>query len=203
MTYWSSLRPADHYLAAGQARINAISRAGGTAPGFNDVILLSHTGKGRTTNLTLALSAPINDWGLGWRVGYTYGESTDVNSGVDAIANSSWEGRPSFNVNEDVATTSNFEIKERGIGSVSYGKEFFAGAATTISLFAELRQGRAFSYGYIDDANGDRVAGNDLFYREPLETPCAVRAQGARSDCRMPEATEHRATRQSDRAGGF
>ena len=43
---------------------------------------------------------------------------------------------------------------------------------------------------------------------EPLETLCAVRVQGARSAgtavyVLVHEDSEHRATRQSDRAGGF
>lgn len=66
--------------------------------------------------------------------------------------------------NEDVASTANYEIQERIIGSLTWRKQLFAGRDTTVGLFYEGRSGRPYSFTFDNDANGDFIRDNDLLF---------------------------------------
>ena len=130
---------------------------------FNDVLLLSNTGKGSSTLFTLELSKQWTD-SLDTRVAYTVGRSDEVNPGTSSRAISNWNNRATFNPNEDVEGTANYEIQERIIGTLTWNKQFFDGLYTRVGLFYEGRSGRPYSFTFDNDANGDGISDNDLLF---------------------------------------
>ena len=68
-----------------------------------------------------------------------------------------------YDPNEEVAARSNYEIRDRLSGVLTWQKAFFGDYKTTASLFYEGRSGKPYSWGYRNDANGDGYT-NDLFY---------------------------------------
>lgn len=130
--------------------------------GFDNVLLLSNTGSGAATNLTLALEKPFSDdWGA--KVAYTYGRSTDVNPGTSSVAFSNFTNRAVFNPNEAEEGTSIYETRDRFQGVLTKRFRFIENYPTTVGLYYDGREGRPFSFTYVGDANGDGINGNDLF----------------------------------------
>lgn len=149
---------------------NATGPVGGTTNqarsrrnlGFDNVLLLSNTGSGAATNLTLALEKPFSDdWGA--KVAYTYGRSTDVNPGTSSVAFSNFTNRAVFNPNEAEEGTSIYETRDRFQGLLTKRFRFIENYPTTVGLFYDGREGRPFSFTFVGDANGDSINGNDLF----------------------------------------
>jgi hypothetical protein len=129
-----------------------------------NVILLRNTKQGSADNLTLSITKPMRDSNWSARLAYTYGESAEVSPATSSVALSNWQNHAIFNANEDVLARANYEIKHRFTGLFSYRLNLIDGYPTTASLFYEGRSGRPFSYTFIGDANGDGIAGNDLFF---------------------------------------
>jgi hypothetical protein len=126
------------------------------------VILMKNTDKGRSGQLTVSLSKPLEDtWG--WSVGYTYTDATEVNPLTSSRAISNWSNIGVFDPNSDEAATSNYEIKDRIIASLQFRKAFFGDYNTTVSAFYEGRSGTPHSWRYLNDMNGDGYT-NDLLY---------------------------------------
>ena len=154
----------------GDALIDAVREAGNLPPEFenitgwanDNVILVSPTGKGGTEQLTLSLTKPMTDtWS--WVAAYTYTNATEVNPLTSSQAHSNWDGRAILNPNDDIDETSNYEIKDRFIGILTWQRAFWADYKTSVSMFYEGRSGRPYSWTYLNDANGDFET-NDLFY---------------------------------------
>ncbi|MCC8363869.1 TonB-dependent receptor [Lysobacter sp. A6] len=139
----------------GGARANRDSR-------FGDVILLRPTDKGRTQQMTFGLEKPVDDvWG--WSLSYTWTDATEVSPLLSSTATSNFNNRSIFQPNEDVASTSNFEIKDRVLGTITWHHNFFSDYRTEVSGVYEGRSGRPYSWVYSNDTNGDSRV-NDLFY---------------------------------------
>lgn len=165
--YWANPYAGTGVRAGSNTGIAAIAD---TLPGYenitgwhNDgVILLKNTDKGRSTQFTASLSKPLTDnWG--WSLGYTYTDATEVSPLTSSRAISNWNGVIGVNPNDVVASTSNYEIKNRITGSLQFKKAFFGDNDTTFSLFYEGRSGLPYSWRFLNDANGDGYS-NDLLY---------------------------------------
>ena len=171
LNYWRTLNPGNFVNPlnpnANAIRSNRPLAAIGTNPltagNFNNVLLLRKTNKGSTRDVSFNLSQRL-DSGWSWKLGYTVGQSEDVNSGTSSVANSNWVNRAVFNVNEEIASTSNYEIRGRGILAVNYQQAIFGDLKTSVGMFFEARAGRPYSFTFNNDANGDGVFGNDLLY---------------------------------------
>ncbi len=132
---------------------------------YNDVYLIKNTDKGATRQFTASLSKPwseSSDWS--WSLGYTYTDATEVGSLTSSTASSGWGYQYGFSVNEEVESTSRYEIKDRVSGSLNWKHKFFGDYETRLGLVYEGRSGRPFSYVFNGDANGDNRTNNDLFY---------------------------------------
>lgn len=130
---------------------------------IGDVMLLRNTDKGRSTQLTFALSKPMTQhWG--WSLGYTYTNAKEVSPLTSSQNTSNWNNTLIFNANENVAYNSRYAIKDRLTGTVEWKHAFFGDYATRAGLFYEGRTGRPYSYIFYNDANGDGAGTNDLFY---------------------------------------
>ncbi|KGM56854.1 Oar protein [Lysobacter arseniciresistens ZS79] len=171
LSYWC-----DPATASGGDRCNsgdaiAALRASGQLPaefenitdwGGDNVVYLRPTNKGEGQQLTVSLSKPLTEnWS--WMFGYTYTQATEVNPLTSSQAHSNWDGRAILNPNTPTADTSNYEIRDRFTGAVTWRKAFFGDYNTQVSVFYEGRSGRPYSWTFQNDANGDSET-NDLFY---------------------------------------
>ncbi len=130
---------------------------------YTNAVLLSNTDQGTTDSFTLSLEKPWqNDWSA--KISYIHSDATEVSPGTSSVALSNFQNRPIFNPNEEEPETSNYEIRERFVGTFAKRFHFFTNAPTTLSFFYEGREGRPYSYGFLNDANGDGVGGNDLLF---------------------------------------
>ncbi|MCD9030694.1 carboxypeptidase regulatory-like domain-containing protein [Luteimonas sp. Y-2-2-4F] len=165
--YWSN-------IAAGTGRrANGNTGVAGTAdtlPGYENVtgwhndgvILMKNTDKGSGQQFTFSLSKPlIENWA--WSLGYTYTRATEVSPLTSSRAISNWSNKAIFDPNEDVAARSNYEIRDRVIGTLTFEKAFFGDYNTNFTLVYEGRSGRPHSWRFLNDANGDGYT-NDLLY---------------------------------------
>jgi hypothetical protein len=105
------------------------------------------------------------DKGFNAQVSYTYGKSTDLNSGTSSVAYSNWRYVNNVNgLNDLRLTRSNFDLGSRITGLVSYKKEYMNGLlASQISLFYNGQSGQPNSYIYNGDMNNDGTS-NDMIF---------------------------------------
>lgn len=134
---------------------------------FDRVILLTTTDKGYSYNLTAQLERP--DPGDGWygKLAYTYGRAYDTNSSTSSQAASNYgfavtKGNP--NDENDGYGTSDFELRHRILGVLSYTFAFRKGWDTTVGFVYEGAAGHPYSLTYSGDVNGDGEFSNDLLY---------------------------------------
>ena len=140
-----------------------VASGGPAGTGFADVLLLTNTDKGDAKGLTLGLQRPMRDnwsWGVSW----THGKSTEVSPMTSSVALSNYTNRASFNPNEDVASTSNTDIRDRIVAQYTRRLNLIKGSPTTVSLIYQARTGHPYSWVFRGDANGDGVAFNDVLY---------------------------------------
>ncbi|ALL05139.1 hypothetical protein AQ505_06305 [Pedobacter sp. PACM 27299] len=133
---------------------------------FTNVLLLDNTDKGSSYSLSGQLSKSFN-FGLSAMVAYTYGKSEDVNSGASSTAYSNWQFLQIVNdPNNAPVSYSNFDLRHRVIGSLSYGINYGKNKTfgTSISMFYVGKSGSPFTYLYLGDINGDGANQNDLLY---------------------------------------
>ena len=170
--YWRNL-----YGTASGTRANGgifngqtIAQIADTLPGYENVtgwhgdgvIYMKNTKNGGSTQATFSFSKPLTDtWG--WMLGYTYTNADEVNPLTSQRAISNWSNKAIFDPNGDEAATSNYEIKDRFTGSLTFRKAFFGDYDTRVALFYEGRAGAPYSWRYLNDMNGDGYT-NDLLY---------------------------------------
>lgn len=143
---------------SGQTRTRALSN-----PNFGNVLLATKTSQGHGDAITLGLSRPAAS-GLGWSLYYTMTSAKEVSPLTSSTSGSNWSNRNIFNQNEDELQNSNYLIKDRISGSLSWSKAFVANYRTSVGVFYEGRRGKPYSWTYINDLNGDGIGGNDLMY---------------------------------------
>ena len=146
----------------GKAGCRADPKAGNNAA-FAQVLMATKTDKGEGNVLTLSLRSPMRN-GLSWGTSYTYTDATEVSPLGSSTSSSNWGGRASFNPNENVASNSNYMVKDRFTANVSWQKRFFGEYKTSFGMFYEGRSGKPYSWTFNNDLNGDGLAGNDLMY---------------------------------------
>ncbi len=133
------------------------------ATGFNDVFYLTNTNKGEASGLTLGLTRPMRkNWG--WSAYWTHGRATEVSPITSSTAGSNYSNRASRNPNEDVASISNTNIKDRFVVTLTREFNFIKEFKTTLAFVYQARTGHPYSWVFRGDANGDGYAFNDLLY---------------------------------------
>ncbi len=132
--------------------------------GFDNVFLLTNTSLGESANYTIKLEKPKRK-GFYWSFGYTYGSAKSVNDGRGSSASSIWGDNKAKNPNDNTTATSDFEVRNRLVGVVSYQFKLLKNSTTSVSLVYDGRTGRPFSYTYFrTDMNRDSNFSNDLIY---------------------------------------
>jgi len=87
------------------------------------------------------------DWESGWSAtfGYAYSDAKDVSPMTSSVAFSNYNNRAFLDPQEEVLATSNYNIKHRFSGSVSYTKDFWEDYDTRFFAFFQSSSGRPFS----------------------------------------------------------
>lgn len=132
---------------------------------FADVYRLNNTDKGSSHDFTFAVQRPMkNNWSAG--VSWTHGHATEVSPMTSSTAGSLYTTRAVYNPNENIASTSNTEIKDKLVVQYTRQFHFFKPeySATTLSIVYEGKTGHNYSWVFAGDANGDGITNNDLFY---------------------------------------
>ena len=140
--------------------------AGKVSTQFTNVYYLTNSNKGETYSLTGQLSKAF-DFGLSLSGAYTYGKSTDVNSGGSSTAGSNFGfNQIVFDPNNPELSYSNFDLRHRVIGGLNYVARYGKNkaSATTFSLFYAGKSGSPFTYLYFGDLNQDGFNQNDLLF---------------------------------------
>ena len=91
-----------------------------------------------------------HDNGMDWTLGYAYTDAKDVSPMTSSVAFSNYINRAFFDPQEDVLSTSNYNIRHRFTGTWTWELDLFGGGGytTTFSLFGTAREGPPFSYAY-------------------------------------------------------
>ncbi len=89
-------------------------------------------------------------------------DAEDINSGRSSRAISNWRFNETDDPNGETTARSDWVVRHRIVGDLSYQFKYGRGLATTLSFFWEFRSGSPFSYMYRNDVNGDGIRGNDL-----------------------------------------
>jgi len=132
---------------------------------FGSVILLANTHSGYSYNITGQLERPDPGDGWYWKAAYTYGVAKDVNSTTSSQASSNFGFNPTAGyVNNDVLSTSDFELRHRFLAVMTYTFALKKGWETTVGTVYEGASGHPYSVLYNGDANGDGQFSNDLIY---------------------------------------
>jgi hypothetical protein len=159
----------------------------GRSSAFIQDLLLTNTGKGEGTVLSLEFSKT-------WRLasgrfdaylGYANEDVSDVNPGTSSTASSNWDNVAASDPNDPGLATSNYEMRHRFNGSLGWRKAFFGDYETSLALVAEHRSGRPYSYTFStvtqgavwgDPRQGGFARQRQLFYVPDgdviFEAPC-------------------------------
>lgn len=132
-------------------------------PNFFNAIVARKTGLGYSDAITLSIGQPANA-GFGWNLAYTKTNAKEVSPLTSSTSNSNWNGKNSFDPNEEALQNSNYLIKDRVSASLTWAKAFVGTHRTSVGVFYEGRRGKPYSWTFINDMNGDAIAGNDLMY---------------------------------------
>ena len=143
---------------AGQSRTRALSNAR-----FGNVLLAKETSQGGGDAITLSIGKPFTA-GFGWSLAYTRTTAKDVSPLTSSTSASNWSNRNIFNPNEEIEANSNYLVRDRFSASLSWSKAFVSTYRTSVGVFYEGRRGKAYSWTYLNDLNGDGIGGNDLMY---------------------------------------
>jgi hypothetical protein len=143
----------------GSPYYDAASGQGPSDPGVNrnpnyyDVVLLTNSSKGKADYLSLTLDKPFNETLFG-SLTAVFGRATEVNGGTSSQAASSLNKNAVYNPNEDVASPSNADVRERLLASLTWQHHFFGDYLTSISGIYDGHTGQRYSWTFGNDVSG-------------------------------------------------
>ena len=87
------------------------------------------------------------EWDSGWAttLGYAYSDAKDVSPMTSSVAFSNYNNRAFTDPQEEILATSNYNIKNRFSGSLSYTKDFWKEYDTRFFAFFQSSSGRPYS----------------------------------------------------------
>jgi len=128
-------------------------------------------------NESFVLSAGVSkqyDNGIDWTFGYAYTDAKDVQPMTSAVAFSNYMNRAFDNPEEQVLSTSNYEIPHRFTSTLSYEHAFWGDNMTKFSALGQFSSGIPYSF---------TQGGNGIFGFTPFLEGSNVLADGfARND---------------------
>ncbi len=85
------------------------------------------------------------EFGLDMTLGYAWTDSRDVNPMTSSVAFSNYVNRTFYDPQEEVLSTSNYNVEHRFTGVFNYTADWFNGYETRFSLFAQGNSGTPYS----------------------------------------------------------
>ena len=128
---------------------------------FTNVFLLTNTQDGYRYSITASVAKKYKSFRASGA--YTYGVSKDRANGVRVSPQANWEFNQTIKPNDPQLSYSNFDLRHRIIGTLTYIKNWKR-AATSVTLVYIAQSGAPFTYTYIGDINRDGSPNNDLIY---------------------------------------
>jgi hypothetical protein len=101
----------------------------------------------RATVLSLSLAKSIGD-SFDYTLGYSYTDAEDIQPMTSSVAFSNYTNRAFFDPQEDVRSTSNYQIENRFVATGKWRKEFGARTLLTVSLHGQYSSGRPYSIAF-------------------------------------------------------
>jgi hypothetical protein len=86
--------------------------------------------------------------GFSFTVGYAYSDAEDVQPMTSSVAFSNYTNRAFFDPQEDVRSTSNYNIKHRFTFTATWRADWFGKLSSVTTLYGSANSGRPFSYTY-------------------------------------------------------
>ncbi len=170
INYWNDTSPALYIdkngkpVAANDPTNYRNNQRSGSNPAFGGAsTYLTNTGKGEANYLTLSLQKSYSDTWFG-TTSLTFGRATEVNPGTSSQAFSNYSSNVGYNPNEDVARRSNYDIKARLLSALTWQHRFFGDYVSSVSGVYNGYTGQPYTWTFFNDANGDGIKGNDVFY---------------------------------------
>lgn len=93
---------------------------------------------------SIGLSKSIGD-NFDYTLGYSYSDAKDVQPMTSSVAFSNYQSRAFFDPEEDIASTSNYNIEDRFTATATWRKELFGNMLARVSLYASANSGRPYS----------------------------------------------------------
>ena len=129
-----------------------IDRIGTTTDGYpiydsvrEESLVLTNSSEGnRSFTASFSVSKDYDN-GFDWALGYAYNDSEDVNAMASAVAFTNYVERAFFDPQEQVRSTSDYNIKHRLTLTTGWEREFFGDYTTRITTFSSLNEGRPYS----------------------------------------------------------
>jgi len=119
-----------------------------------DSFVLTNSDEGnRATTVSFSVSKDYGN-GFDWAFGYAWNDAEDVQPMTSSVAFSNYNNRAYFDPQEDVRSTSDYNIEHRFTLLTSYERAFFSDYLTTVSAFATARSGLPYSIVRDDGGSG-------------------------------------------------
>lgn len=130
---------------------------------FANAYMLSNTNQGHRYSLTAQVQKNY-PMGLGFSAAYTYAKAMDITNGIRNSMESNWQLNQSLSPNNPGLAYSNFDIRNRIVGTINYRQNWNPKNATTVTLFFSLQSGNPFSWGYVNSTVDGSGQANSLAY---------------------------------------
>jgi hypothetical protein len=127
---------------------------------YSNVYLLTNTTQGYRYNLTAQLSKTSNGidfankkLSLNWTAAYTYGKSMDLSNGIRNSFQSNYELNPVISPNNPELSYSNFDLRQRIVGTLSFNLASKDQSYTSLAFFYSAQSGSPYSVIYASSGN--------------------------------------------------
>ena len=107
--------------------------------------VVTNANESATSYVLSAGFAGQHDNGINWTLGYAYSDAKDVQGLVSSQAESNYQRTARRDAQGESAETSNYNIKHRLTGTLTYTTELFSGYNTKFSMFAVYQSGEVYS----------------------------------------------------------
>ncbi|NHK28802.1 TonB-dependent receptor plug domain-containing protein [Parvularcula flava] len=142
---------------------NGSSASDDDCPRANNLMLTNASDKGDAFVISASL-AKSHDFGLDWTLAYAYTDAEDASPQTSSTAGSNFFNVATFDPNNLVTATSDYEIAHRFTLAANYEKEFWPEYPTTFSLVGILQEGLPYSYTFSSNDIYEDGSSRQLIY---------------------------------------